>query len=117
LFLDVGQADATLIRSPGGRTMLIDGGNSTLDADQVILPALQAWGAQGLDVLVVTHPDQDHIGGLPKIVESIPVGRVVLTGQVHPTQTYEHLLTAVRDRGTYPGRYAPAAHSRYTYAT
>jgi competence protein ComEC len=98
MFLDIGQGDATLIRSPGGRTMLIDGGNGTSDADNVILPALQAWGSDRLDVMVITHPDQDHIGGLSRVIEAVPVGQVVLTGQVHTTQTYEHLLTAIRDK-------------------
>lgn len=99
MFLDIGQGDATLIRSPGGRTMLIDGGNGSSDADNVILPALQAWGSDQLDVMVITHPDQDHIGGLRRVIESIAVGQVVLTGQVHTTQTYERLLTAIRDNG------------------
>ncbi len=97
LFLDVGQGDATLIRSPGGQTMLIDGGNGASDADDVILPALQAWGSDRLDVMVITHPDQDHIGGLSRVIELVPVGKVVLTGQVHTTQTYERLLIAIRD--------------------
>lgn len=98
LFLDVWQGDATLIRSPGGRTMLIDGGNGTPDADNVILPALRAWGSDRVDVMVITHPDQDHIGGLPRVIESVPVGQVVLTGQVHLISTYERLLTAIRDK-------------------
>ena len=97
-FLDVGQGDATLIRSPGGRTMLIDGGNSSQDADQVIIPALQRWGSQRLDIMVATHPDQDHIGGLERVIEVVPVGQMVLTGQVHTTKTYEQLLTAIRDK-------------------
>lgn len=97
-FLDVGQGDATLIRSPAGRTMLIDGGNSRGDAENVILPTLKSWNASSLNLLVITHPDQDHIGGLPHVLESFPVERVALTGQVHTTQTYEKVLTLIRDK-------------------
>ncbi|MGC8880444.1 MAG: ComEC/Rec2 family competence protein [Anaerolineae bacterium] len=97
-FLDVGQGDATLIRSPGGHTMLIDGGNGREDAEKVILPTLKSWGASSLNLLVITHPDQDHIGGLPHVLESFPVDRVALTGQVHTTQTYEKVLTLIRDK-------------------
>ncbi|MCS7260531.1 MAG: MBL fold metallo-hydrolase [Anaerolineae bacterium] len=97
-FLDVGQGDATLIRSPGGHTMLIDGSNSRDDAERVILPTLKSWKATRLNLLVITHPDQDHIGGLPHVLEALPVDRVALTGQVHTTQTYERVLTLIRDK-------------------
>jgi beta-lactamase superfamily II metal-dependent hydrolase len=99
LYLDIGQGDSTLIQSPGGKIMLIDGGNGASDANEVILPALRELGASKIDILVVTHPDQDHIGGLPEIIESFPVDRVFLTGQLHATQTYERLLLAIRDEG------------------
>jgi len=96
-FLDIGQGDSILIRSPNGMTMLIDGGNSDNDATQVILPKLSEWGADRLDVMVATHPDADHIGGLPEVLETFPVETVALTGQVHSTQIYERLLTDIRD--------------------
>jgi beta-lactamase superfamily II metal-dependent hydrolase len=96
-FLDIGQGDAILIRSPGGMTMLIDGGNSDKDGREVILPKLREWGADRLDVMVATHPDADHIGGLPFVLENFEVGSVALTGQVHTTQVYERFLTDIRD--------------------
>jgi beta-lactamase superfamily II metal-dependent hydrolase len=96
-FLDIGQGDATLIRAPNGMTMLIDGGNSNGDGLEVIIPQLEAWGADKLDVMVATHPDADHIGGLPAVIENFPVDTVALTGQVHPTQIYERFLIDVRD--------------------
>ena len=96
-FLDIGQGDSILILSPNGMTMLIDGGNSDSDATEVILPKLREWGADRLDVMVATHPDADHIGGLPEVLENFPVGTVALTGQVHSTQIYERLLTDIRD--------------------
>ena len=97
-YLDVGQGDATLIRSPGGKTMLIDGGKTATIAESVILPALRAWNAKQLDYMVLTHPDQDHIGGLQRVVETMPVGQVMLTGQLHTTVTYERLLAAISNK-------------------
>lgn len=92
LFLDIGQGDSILVLSPGGHTMLIDGGNSSKDASEVIIPALHAHGHDRLDFLVATHPDQDHIGGLVTVIQKIPVSHAVLTGQEHTTQTYEAFL-------------------------
>jgi competence protein ComEC len=97
-FLDVGQGDSLLIQAPNGQTMLIDGGRSTSLANTVIIPQLQAWGAQQVDVLIPTHPDADHIGGLVGVLESFPVKLAALTGQVHSTQIYERLLTNIRDK-------------------
>lgn len=95
LFLDIGQGDSILVLSPDGHTMLIDGGNSAKDADQVIIPTLKAHGYDRLDFLVVTHPDQDHIGGLVTVLQEIPVSHAVLTGQEHTTQTYEAFLEEI----------------------
>ena len=97
-FLDVGQGDSTLIRSPNGTIMLIDGGRSTDLANQVIIPQLKAWGADHVDVLIPTHPDADHITGLVGVLEGYPVKLVALTGQVHSTKIYERLLTDIRDK-------------------
>ncbi len=97
-FLDVGQGDSILIQAPNGRTMLIDGGRSTSLAQTVIIPQLQKWGARQVDVLIPTHPDADHIGGLVGVLESFPVKLAALTGQVHSTQIYERLLTDIRDK-------------------
>ncbi len=96
-FLDIGQGDSILIRSPNGMTMLIDGGNSDRDANEVILPQLHEWGAQKLDVMVSTQPDADHIGGLPEVLENFPVEAVALSGQPHTTQVFERFVTDIRD--------------------
>ncbi|MDY7040141.1 MAG: ComEC/Rec2 family competence protein, partial [Chloroflexota bacterium] len=95
LFLDIGQGDSALVISPDGQTMLIDGGNSSRDANEVIIPALHAHGYGQLDYLVATHPDQDHIGGLVTVLQEIPVGHAMLTGQEHTTQTYEAFLLEI----------------------
>jgi competence protein ComEC len=97
-FLDVGQGDSILIQSPNGQTMLIDGGRSIDLAQSVIIPKMKEWGARQVDVLVPTHPDQDHIAGLAGVLESYPVKLVALTGQIHSTKIYERLLTDIRDK-------------------
>jgi len=100
--LDVGQGDAILVISPERKTMLVDGGSSSEAAEEVILPYLRDRGLNRLDILVLTHPDADHVGGLPEVLRSIPVGVAVATGQVHTTQIYAEFLQELqraRDEG------------------
>lgn len=71
-FLSVGQGDCTLVEFPGGATMLVDGGgiSPTFDVGtRVVAPALSRRMLRRLDVIVLTHPDFDHYGGLPTIVD------------------------------------------------
>lgn len=98
VFLDVGQGDSILIHAPNGQVMLIDGGRSIDLANRVILPQIKDWGASQVDVLVVTHPDADHISGLVGVLETFPVKLAALTGDQHATQIYERLLTNIRDK-------------------
>ena len=72
--LDVGQGDATIVRFPSGRTLLVDagglGGTARFDVgERVVAPALWDLGVRRLDVLAVTHADADHVGGAPALVE------------------------------------------------
>ncbi len=75
--LDVGQGDAILLRLPGGENVLVDSGGFTgTDFDvgeKVVLPALLALGVRSLDLVVLTHAHQDHGGGLPAVIDSLPV--------------------------------------------
>jgi len=74
-FLDVGQGDAALVRLPGGVEILVDGGHEW-DANR-IRRALLALGVDDLDLVVATHPDADHVGGIPELLSSFPVGALV----------------------------------------
>jgi competence protein ComEC len=81
-FLDVGHGDSTLLQLPGGRTVLVDTGGLRRGsghegdriADQVLIPALRALGAAQIDLLVITHPDRDHMGAAARLAERVPVG-------------------------------------------
>ena len=81
LALDVGHGDALLVRG-GSSAWLVDAGTRTgaFDAGrQVVLPALREEGVAHLDVLVVTHSDRDHLGGVAAVLESVPVGELWLS--------------------------------------
>jgi competence protein ComEC len=74
-FLDVGQGDATLITSPTGVQVLIDGG-----PDRKILRALSSAMPlfdRSIDTVIGTHPDLDHVGGLSDVIVRYDVGQVV----------------------------------------
>jgi len=71
--------DAILVRTPGGRNYLIDGGSSVPQwscGTDVIIPLLDSLGVTHLDGIVATHPHSDHIGGLVDILGTVPVDRV-----------------------------------------
>jgi len=71
--VDVEQAAATLIVSPGGRTLLVDSGKNGHGGR--ILSALQTAGATRIDHFVATHYHEDHYGGIDEVVQAgVPVG-------------------------------------------
>lgn len=86
-FLDVGQGDAIYIEAPNGNQLLIDGG-----AGQQVLRTLgrvMPFWDRSLDVVLSTHPDQDHVGGLPEVIERMQVDSVVTTDNISDTGTYK----------------------------
>ncbi len=112
--LDVGQGDAILIQSPGGRTMLVDGGGEIgagrggWDVGRMrVVPALRRAGVRRLDAVMLTHPHEDHVGGLPAVLENFPVGLVLDPGVPHPSPSYTRLLHLV-EAGRIPYRTARA---------
>lgn len=76
IFLDVGQGDSTLVVTPTGRTVLIDGGADSQQTCTLVDRYLPFWD-RSLDVVVATHPHADHLGGLLSVVERYDVGLVL----------------------------------------
>ena len=105
--IDVGQGDSTLIQTPAGRTILVDGGGASdevgADADdvgaRVVVPFLNYLGISRLDVLVLTHPHGDHVGGLAAVLRSVEVG-TVLDGTLlpYPSPAYAQFLALVHGK-------------------
>lgn len=99
---DVGQGDATLVQ---GRTasLLVDAGTALPGgADlgaSVVVPALRALGVRRLDLVVATHADLDHRGGLPSVLARIEVGRLWLPPGAIEDPDFAAVVAAARERG------------------
>ena len=77
-FLDVGQGDAILIQAPDGRQILVDGGPSPTALLNELGALLPFWD-RSLDLVVLTHPDGDHITGLIPLLDRYQVAQVLDT--------------------------------------
>lgn len=99
-FIDVGQADATLIEYSDGHeaiTMLIDTGN--WDSSDVVT-YLQSQHIDGIDIVAVTHPHADHIGQLDKVINTFDVTEVWMNGESANSQVFASALAAIENSDT-----------------
>ena len=97
-FLDVGQGDATFLELPDGQTVLIDGGPAYRRLDMgraVIGPYLWNRGIDRIDHVVATHPQWDHVGGLPWVLQTFDIGEYWSNGVSRSKAFYHRLQTAV----------------------
>lgn len=86
-FLDVGQGDAIFIESPSGVQMLVDAG-----PDKIVLNKLSevmAFYDRNIDIVLATHPDKDHIGGIPSILKKYKVDMLIESGATNDNGLYE----------------------------
>lgn len=106
VFLDVGQGDGMVLHLPGRRTMVIDGGPPPRQAGvrTPLAAYLRHRGIRRVDVLVVTHGDADHIGGLRPVVEGFRLGEVWHGAGAWRDPAAARLLAAARGKG---GRLRP----------
>ena len=101
-FVDVGQGDSTFIVTPKKETILIDGGGSLgTDFDvgeSTLLPYILDRGYKKIDLMFVSHFDQDHIGGLFKILEELKVKKVCISKQEEDSENYQKFLNIVKEK-------------------
>ena len=94
-FIDVGQGDAALIHSPSGKNVLIDAGPSPTRVADWLRRARVAT----IDLAIASHNHADHIGGMPRVLETIPVRNYMENGMPATTRTYAHIVTLLEERG------------------
>src|SRR5213083_741289 len=107
-FLDVGQGDAAVLRTPHGRWIVIDGGPRIPGSDagrRVVIPFLRRHGARRVTLVVATHGDADNLGGLPAVVEDFAPELVLEPGEPLGRPLYLEFLAAVEGSGA---RWHPA---------
>jgi beta-lactamase superfamily II metal-dependent hydrolase len=90
IFLDVGQGDAIVVRSPEGKVALVDSGD-----DATIVHQLHSHGIDSIDIAIASHPHADHIGGMGAVLRSLPVRYYMDNGVPHTTATYRSLLSTL----------------------
>ena len=103
-FIDVGQGDATLIRFPNDKTMLIDTGES-YESDNLIFYLknfLSFNNISTIDYLVLTHQDADHVGGTSEVLNNFNVGIVyrpkcfsISEKEMYPNLSYKVVETKI----------------------
>ncbi len=96
-FLDIGQGDAIFIEAPNGNQMLVDGGPPT-GALLRRLGEVMPWNDRFIDVVIATHPDQDHVGGLPELLDRYKVGVVFEPGSSADTGVYQELEKKIEEQ-------------------
>ena len=130
-FVDVGQGDCTIFEFPDGKTMIVDAGDASVASRRAVIAYAHALGIDAFDVLLLTHPDSDHAGGMADVIECYGAGQIwmpyclntavnervcrVCGGGVRRaarpcsiSQMYRHLLSEDADHFYYAMLLAPA---------
>ena len=100
-FIDVGQGDSTLIVTPQNKTILIDGGGSSSEFDvgkNTLVPYILDRGFTQIDIIIISHFDQDHVGGIMTVLQELKVKKVYISKQVEKSENYEKFLDIVSNK-------------------
>ncbi|MBW1988466.1 MAG: DNA internalization-related competence protein ComEC/Rec2 [Deltaproteobacteria bacterium] len=103
--LDVGQGTACCVRFPGGKVMMVDGGGfppgSSLDTGRdIVAPFLWSQKIHHVDVLALSHPQQDHTGGLLYLARRFNPAELWISGVPGNLEAFDKLLAACQQKGT-----------------
>lgn len=95
-YLDVGQGDSVLIESPFGQNILIDGGPDSSVVNR--LSEELSWWDRTIDLMVLTHPHDDHVSGLIDVLRRYNVKKVLYTGIVHDSPAFLEWREIIKEK-------------------
>jgi competence protein ComEC len=95
-FIDVGQGASQLIIGPTGKSILIDAGNN--NKEKFIVAYLKKEKIKKIDILIGTHPDADHIGGLDAVIGNFDIGKIYMPKVQSNTDTFKDVLAAIQKK-------------------
>jgi len=91
-FLNVGEADSIFIRTPNDKRILVDTGRlygrTRNSGSSIIVPFLKVNGINHIDIMLLTHPDTDHIAGSVDVLKNIKVHKIITNGDKAESKTY-----------------------------
>ena len=103
-FIDVGQGDSAIVRTYDGGVYVFDTGGIYTEGDNtgknIIIPYLDYYGKDAIDVLFISHPDNDHCGGAVELMENINVRKLVIADYDYGENTLlENMLLSAEENG------------------
>lgn len=102
-FIDVGQGDSSLICTPTGKNILIDGGGSRTPekydvGEKVLLPYLLDRRIKKLDYIIISHFDADHAQGIEAVIDKIKVKNIVVSRQASQSVEYDKIIKMCKEK-------------------
>ena len=101
-FVDVGQGDCTLIKTPKEKSILVDGGDGNSEkydyGKKVVLPYLLDRKISKLDYIIISHFDSDHVGGIISIIKEIKVEKIVIGKQFEESENFKLFLEIAKEK-------------------
>jgi competence protein ComEC len=101
-YLDVGEADSAVVDLPEDYEILIDGGvhrGKYSSGERVVFPFLNRQGIDDIELMVSTHPDNDHTGGLTYIVDNVKIDKAITGSYGMFSPTYKELINRLDSKG------------------
>lgn len=98
-FLDVGQGDSIFIKTPQNHQILIDGGENNSVIEN--LGKIMLFFDKSIDLVILTHPHKDHIGGLVEIMKRFEIDNVLMTGVYSDDPYYLEFLQNIKNTNVF----------------